>query len=156
MYDFMITELSITNGFRESWCISTKATICLNFWRSFKWRDTYDSYVCYYIRHLITISCAKWQNFDSGLSRLDFSNRVYADIFPDETLPSFITGSIHALKYYGAVPKLNYSLMYQKYSAKDRNLTVNLFIRIRIYNQGTFPFDLNQLLHLDNLLDWWK
>ena len=30
---------------------------------------------------------------------------VYAEVFPDEKLPSFITGVVHALAYYGAVPK---------------------------------------------------
>ena len=34
---------------------------------------------------------------------LGFSSRVYADIFPDEKLPSFIAGVVHALKCYGAV-----------------------------------------------------
>jgi transposase len=36
---------------------------------------------------------------------LGFSSRVYADIFPDEKLPSFIVGVVHALKCYGAVLK---------------------------------------------------
>ena len=34
-----------------------------------------------------------------------FSSLVYAEIFPDEKLPHFITGTVHALSYYGAVPK---------------------------------------------------
>ena len=36
---------------------------------------------------------------------LGFSSCVYAEIFPDEKLASFIAGTTHALKYYGAVPK---------------------------------------------------
>ena len=36
---------------------------------------------------------------------LGFSSLVYAEIFPDEKLPHFITGTVHALSYYGAVPK---------------------------------------------------
>ena len=36
---------------------------------------------------------------------LGFSSRVYAEIFPDEKLSSFITGVVHALDFYGAVPK---------------------------------------------------
>lgn len=36
---------------------------------------------------------------------LGFSSRVYAEVFLDEKLPSFIIGVAHALEYYGAVPK---------------------------------------------------
>ena len=36
---------------------------------------------------------------------LGFSSLVYAEVFPDEKLPSFLTGVTHALQYYGAVPK---------------------------------------------------
>lgn len=36
---------------------------------------------------------------------LGFSSRVYAEIFTDEKIPSFIAGVVHALEYYGAVPK---------------------------------------------------
>lgn len=36
---------------------------------------------------------------------LGFSSCVYAEIFPDEKLSSFITGVVHALEYYGAVPR---------------------------------------------------
>ena len=36
---------------------------------------------------------------------LGFSSCVYAEIFPDEKLPHFITGVVHALEFYGAVPK---------------------------------------------------
>lgn len=36
---------------------------------------------------------------------LGFSSLVYAEIFPDEKLPSFITGVVHALQFYEAVPK---------------------------------------------------
>lgn len=33
------------------------------------------------------------------------SNLIYAEAFADEKLPSFITGTVHALEYYGAAPK---------------------------------------------------
>ena len=33
------------------------------------------------------------------------SNLIYAEAFEDEKLPNFIAGTIHALEYYGAVPK---------------------------------------------------
>jgi transposase len=33
------------------------------------------------------------------------SNLVYAEAFMDEKLPNFIAGTVHALEYYGAVPK---------------------------------------------------
>jgi len=36
---------------------------------------------------------------------IGFSSCVYAEAFPDEKLPSFITGVVHALEFYGAVPK---------------------------------------------------
>ncbi len=36
---------------------------------------------------------------------LGFSSIVYAEVFPDEKLNHFITGTVHALSYYGAVPK---------------------------------------------------
>lgn len=36
---------------------------------------------------------------------LGFSSCVYAEVFPDEKLQSFITGVIHALEFYQAVPK---------------------------------------------------
>lgn len=36
---------------------------------------------------------------------LGFSSCVYAEIFLDERLPSFVTGVVHALDYYGAIPK---------------------------------------------------
>ena len=36
---------------------------------------------------------------------LGFSSCVYAEIFSDEKLASFIAGTTHALEYYGAVPK---------------------------------------------------
>ncbi len=36
---------------------------------------------------------------------LGFSSCVYVEVFPDEKLPNFITGVVHALEYYGAVPK---------------------------------------------------
>lgn len=36
---------------------------------------------------------------------LGFSSLVYAEIFMDEKLPQFIAGTVHALLFYGAVPK---------------------------------------------------
>lgn len=36
---------------------------------------------------------------------LGFSSLVYAEAFPDEKLPHFITGTVHALSFYGAVPR---------------------------------------------------
>ena len=36
---------------------------------------------------------------------LGFGSMVYAEVFPDEKLPNFIAGVVHALAYYGAVPK---------------------------------------------------
>ena len=36
---------------------------------------------------------------------MGFSSCVYAEIFPDEKLPQFITGVVHALDFYGAIPK---------------------------------------------------
>ena len=33
------------------------------------------------------------------------SSMIYAEAFSDEKLPSFIAGTVHALDYYGAVPK---------------------------------------------------
>ena len=36
---------------------------------------------------------------------LGFSSLIYAEVFPDEKLPQFIAGTVHALSFYGAVPK---------------------------------------------------
>lgn len=36
---------------------------------------------------------------------LGFSSCVYAEVFRDETLPNFIAGVVHALDFYGAIPK---------------------------------------------------
>ena len=36
---------------------------------------------------------------------LGISNLIYAEIFPNEKLASFIDGTVHALQYYGAIPK---------------------------------------------------
>lgn len=33
------------------------------------------------------------------------SSYIYAEIFPNEKLPYFVQGTVHALEYYGAVPK---------------------------------------------------
>lgn len=33
------------------------------------------------------------------------SNLIYAEAFQDEKLPNFIAGTVHALEYYGAIPK---------------------------------------------------
>lgn len=39
------------------------------------------------------------------VTTLGVSSLIYAEAFPDEKLPSFIEGTVHALEYYGAVPK---------------------------------------------------
>ena len=36
---------------------------------------------------------------------LGVSSKVYAEIFLDEKLPSFVAGTVHALQYYGAIPQ---------------------------------------------------
>jgi len=36
---------------------------------------------------------------------LGFSRRVCTESFPDEKLPNFIAGIVHALEYYRVVPK---------------------------------------------------
>ena len=33
------------------------------------------------------------------------SDYVYAEIFPDEKMPNFVAGTVHALEYYGAIPR---------------------------------------------------
>ena len=33
------------------------------------------------------------------------SSYIYAELFPNEKLPNFVAGTVHALEYYGAVPK---------------------------------------------------
>ena len=33
------------------------------------------------------------------------SSMIYAELFPNEKLPNFVAGTVHALEYYGAVPK---------------------------------------------------
>ena len=55
---------------------------------------------CYWIQQL-----ANFGKFTFLQLHLVFSSLVYAEIFPDEKLPHFITGTVHALSYYGAVPK---------------------------------------------------
>lgn len=30
---------------------------------------------------------------------------MYAEIFEDERIPNFVAGTVHALEYYGAIPK---------------------------------------------------
>lgn len=39
------------------------------------------------------------------VTTIGVSSLVYAEAFTDETLPKFIAGTVHALEYYGAVPK---------------------------------------------------
>ena len=36
---------------------------------------------------------------------MGFSSCVYAEIYPDKSLPQFITRVVHALEFYGAIPK---------------------------------------------------
>lgn len=47
----------------------------------------------------------EYRNVHIFTTTLGFSSRVYAEVFPDEKLPSFITGVVHALESYDAVPK---------------------------------------------------
>ena len=39
------------------------------------------------------------------VTTLGVSSLIYAEIFPDEKLPRFIDGTVHALQFYGAIPK---------------------------------------------------
>ena len=39
------------------------------------------------------------------VTTLGVSSLIYAEIFRDEKLPSFIDGTVHALQFYGAIPK---------------------------------------------------
>lgn len=39
------------------------------------------------------------------VTTLGVSSLIYAEIFPDEKLPRFIDGTVHALQFYGATPK---------------------------------------------------
>ena len=39
------------------------------------------------------------------VTTLGLSNLIYAEVFPDEKLQSFISGTVHALQFYGGIPK---------------------------------------------------
>lgn len=39
------------------------------------------------------------------VTTIGVSSLIYAEVFPDEKLPSFIAGTVHALEFYNAIPK---------------------------------------------------
>ncbi len=39
------------------------------------------------------------------VTTLGLSSLIYAEIFLNEKLPSFVAGTVHALQYYGGIPK---------------------------------------------------
>ena len=39
------------------------------------------------------------------VTTLGISSLIYAEAFTDEKLSSFITGTVHALQFYGGIPK---------------------------------------------------
>ena len=54
---------------------------------------------------LLDTSTGELQKVHIFTTTLGFSSLIYAEIFMDEKLPSFIAGTVHALSFYGAVPK---------------------------------------------------
>jgi len=54
---------------------------------------------------LLTLATGEPREVHIFTTTLGFSSCVYAEIFYDEKTPSFIAGVVHALEYYGAVPK---------------------------------------------------
>lgn len=54
---------------------------------------------------LLNTSTGELQKVHIFTTTLGFSSLIYAEIFMDEKLPSFIAGTVHALSFYGAVPK---------------------------------------------------
>ena len=67
---------------------------------------------------------------------LGFSSLVYAEIFPDEKLPHFITGTVHALSYYGAVPK--YLVPDNLRTAVTRHSKDELVLQFSFFRSGNF------------------
>lgn len=54
---------------------------------------------------LLDPSTGELQKVHIFTTTLGFSSLVYAEIFMDEKLPQFIAGTVHALSFYGRVPK---------------------------------------------------
>ena len=54
---------------------------------------------------LLDPSTGELQKVHIFTTTLGFSSLIYAEIFLDEKLPQFIAGTVHALSFYGAVPK---------------------------------------------------
>lgn len=67
---------------------------------------------------------------------LGFSSLVYAEIFLDEKLPHFIAGTVHALSYYGAVPK--YLVPDNLKTAVTRHSKYELVLQSAFSDLGTF------------------
>ena len=58
---------------------------------------------------LLDISTGELQKVHIFTTTLGFSSLVYAEIFMDEKLPSFVAGTVHALSFYGAVVPVFYT-----------------------------------------------
>lgn len=54
---------------------------------------------------LLDTSTGEMQKVHFFVTTVGVSNLIYAEAFMDEKLPSFIAGTVHALEYYGAIPK---------------------------------------------------
>lgn len=54
---------------------------------------------------LVDTSTGELKKVHVFATTLGFSSCVFAEVFPNEKLPNFITGVVHALSFYGAVPK---------------------------------------------------
>lgn len=54
---------------------------------------------------LLDTSTGELQKVHIFTTTLGFSSLVYAEVFADEKLPHFIEGTVHALSFYGAVPR---------------------------------------------------
>ena len=54
---------------------------------------------------LLDTASGELQKVHMFTTTLGFSSLIYAEAFPDEKLPHFIAGTVHALDYYGAVPR---------------------------------------------------
>ncbi len=39
------------------------------------------------------------------ITTVGVSSMIYAEVFPNEKLPNFVAGTVHAIEYYGAIPK---------------------------------------------------
>lgn len=71
---------------------------------------------------------------------LSFGCRVYAKTFPDEKFPSFIVGVVHALEYYGAIPKYlvpnNLNIEVSKCKFRANGMTVSHQRRTHFNSNG--------------------